>query len=297
MLGAARDSVNGFQGWAKASHAGAPSARSFAESCARIVERMNALIQKLIELQNVDSRKAELQQKIDAFPGSLGRIEQTIQTAKGAVAQARQRVADLHKDRKKLELDVEDWRGKIRKYKDQLYQVKTNDAYKALQEEIRGAETEMTRAEDRLLEEMVGGEEAEGEVKRAEKALAEVEGAARAERESLLASKAGVEKEYAEADAASKVLLADLPDDIVDHYHRIARRHGGIALAAVSDEACSMCSVRIRPHVMQLLRQSGSGEVFHCETCTRILYFVEKPAPKEPPAETAPEASVAEAGS
>ncbi|HVB35115.1 MAG TPA: hypothetical protein VNJ52_12185 [Patescibacteria group bacterium] len=254
---------------------------------------MNALIQKLIELQSVDLRKAELRQQADAFPESLAQIDHVIQTAQSAVALAKQRVLDLHKGRKKLELDVEDWRGKIRKYKDQLYQVKSNEAYKTLQEEIRGAEGEMGRAEDRLLNEMVGGEEAEAEVKRAEAALAEVETAARAEREKLLAEKAVIEKEYAETDAESKSLLEGLPVDVVDHYHRIARRHGGIAVAAVSDEACSMCSVRIRPHVVQLLRQSEEGEIFHCETCTRILYFVEKPAP----AETAPEASVAEAGS
>lgn len=253
---------------------------------------MNALIQKLIELQSVDLRKAELRQQIDAVPESLARIEQTSQAAKDAVAQARQRVVDLLKNRKKLELDVEDWRGKIRKYKDQLYQLKSNEAYRALQEEIRGAEGEMARAEDRLLEEMVGAEEADRDVKRAEAALGEVEAAVGVEREKLLAEKAGIEGEYAKADEASRNLLAGLPAEIVEHYHRIARRHGGVALAAVSDEACSMCSVRIRPHVMQLLRQSGEEEIFHCETCTRILYFVEKPVP----AETASEASIAEAG-
>lgn len=254
---------------------------------------MNALIEKLIELQGVDLRKSELQQQIDAFPGNLARIDQSIQTARNAVSQAKQRVVDLQKDRKKLELDVEDWRGKIRKYKDQLYQVKSNDAYKALQQEISAAEAEMGRAEDRLLEQMVSAEKFEEEVKRAERSLAEVETSARGEREKLLADKGTVEKEYAEVDAESKKLLAGLPDDIVVHYHRIARRHGGIAVAAVADdEACSMCSVRIRPHVMQLLRQSNNGEIFHCETCTRILYFVEKPAP----AETNSQASVAEAG-
>jgi predicted nucleic acid-binding Zn-ribbon protein len=253
---------------------------------------MNDVIKKLIELQSVDLRKSDLHRQIDAFPQSLARIDQTVQTARDAVSQSKQRILDLQKGRKKFELDVEDWRGKIRKYKDQLYQVKSNDAYKALQEEIRVAEAEMTRAEDRLLEEMVGAETAEDEVKRAERSLAEVESGARAEREQLLANQAEIEKEYAEADAVSKSLLAGLPGETVDHYHRIARRHGGVALAAVSDEACSMCSVRIRPHVMQLLRQSDNGEIFHCETCTRILYFVEKPAP----AETTPQASVAEAG-
>lgn len=253
---------------------------------------MNALIQKLIELQSVDLRRAELRQQIDAFPESLARIQQTIQNAQNAVAQAKQRVLDLHKERKKLELDVDDWRGKIKKFKDQLYQVKSNDAYRALQEEIRGAEAEMGHAEDRLLEQMVGGEEAEKDVRRAEQALAETEGAARAEQEKLLAEKAEIEKVYAEADAVSNGLLGGLPDDLVEHYHRIARRHNGVALAPVRDEACSMCSVRIRPHVVQLLRQPENGEIFHCETCTRILYFVEK----ETPAETTPEASVAEAG-
>jgi predicted nucleic acid-binding Zn-ribbon protein len=254
---------------------------------------MNALIQKLIELQALELRAGELHQKIDSFPGRILQIEQGVKAAQDAVAAAKQRVLDLHKDRKKLELDVEDWRGKIKKYKDQLYQVKSNEAYRALQDEIRSAEAEMGRAEDRLLEEMVGGEDAEREVKRAEAALKEAQAAAAAEREKLMAEKAGVEKDFAEADAAVKDHLAQLPTELVDHYKRIARRHGGVAVAEVHDEACSMCSVRIRPHLMQLLRQSDEDEIFHCETCTRILYYKEKPAP----AEGQSEASVAEAGS
>jgi len=260
---------------------------------------MNALIQKLIELQALDLRAAELRQQIDSLPKRLLQIDQGLKAAKDQLAAAKQRVLDLHKDRKKLELDVEDWRGKIKKYKDQLYQVKSNDAYRALQEEIRNAEAEMGRAEDRLLEEMVGGEDAERAVKEAEIALKEAEAAASTEREKLMAEKAVVEKDFAEADAAAKERLAQLPGDLVDHYKRIARRHGGIAVAEVRDEACSMCSVRVRPHVVQLLRQSGEDEIFHCETCTRILYYTEKPAPAEekPEASDKPEASVAEAGS
>lgn len=253
---------------------------------------MNALIQKLIELQALDLRAAELRQQIDSFPERLRQIDQSVKAASDAVAAAKQHVSDLRMDRKKLEMDVDDWRGKIKKYKDQLYQVKSNEAYRALQDEIRNAEAEMGRAEDRLLEDMVGGEDADRDVKEAEKALKEAEAVAAAEREKLATEKAQVEKEFAEADAAAKERLGQLPGDLVDHYKRIARRHGGIAVAEVRDEACSMCSVRVRPHVMQLLRQSGEDEIIHCETCTRILYFVEKPAP----AEGKPEASVAEAG-
>ncbi len=255
---------------------------------------MNERIQKLIELQELDLHIAQLRRQVDAFPQQLAEIERSSEAARTALASAKQRVLDLHKGRKKHELDIEDWRGKILKYKDQVLQVKSNDAYRALQEEIRGAEAELGKAEDRLLEQMVGGEQAEKDVKRAEAALAEAETAARLRRERVQAEREQVEKEMAEMQAASQARLAELPQDLVDHYHRIARRHGGIAVAAVRDEACSMCSVRIRPHVMQLLRQSEGQEIFHCETCTRILYFVEKPAAAT--AEAAPEASAAETG-
>ncbi|HEV2387507.1 MAG TPA: hypothetical protein VGS20_09650 [Candidatus Acidoferrales bacterium] len=251
---------------------------------------MNATMQKLVELQTLDLRLAGLRRQIEAFPGRLAEIERQLQAARDAVSAATRHVTDLHKNRKTLELDVEDWREKIRKYKEQLYQVKTNEAYKALQEEIRNAEGEMSRAEDRLLEQMVGDEEADRQVKEARRALAEAEISAKAERERLLAEQAGVEKEHSEVEAAAKAHLADLPEELVDHYRRIARRHGGVALAAAREECCSMCSVRIRPHVMQMLRQAENSEIIHCETCTRILYYEEK---KEAPAA---QTSMAEAG-
>ena len=256
---------------------------------------MNALIQKLIELQSVDLRAADLRKQVESFPEQIARIDQSVGAVRDAVAQAKQRVVDLQKDRKKLELDVEDWRGKIKKYKDQIYQVKSNEAYKALQEEIRGAEAEMGRIEDRLLEEMVGAEDADRAVKETERALADAEAAARLEREHVAEEKGSAEKELAEVEEVSKARLAELPGDLVDHYKRIARRHDGIALAPGREEACSMCSVRIRSHVVQLLRQEDNEEIYQCETCTRILYYVEPE--KRAEEKEKKEAPAAEAGS
>jgi predicted nucleic acid-binding Zn-ribbon protein len=256
---------------------------------------MNASMQKLVELQALDLRVAELRKQIESFPERLAQIDRTAGAARDALHRAKQHVLECHKGHKKLELDVEDWREKVRKYKDQLYQVKSNEAYKALQEEVRNAELEVSRAEDRLLEHMIGSEEAELQVKQAEAALAEAEAVAAGEKEKLLAEKAVAEKEFIEADAAATAHLAELPGDLVDHYRRIARRHSGIALAPVRDECCSMCSVRIRPHVVQLLRQADNTEMFHCETCTRILYYAAAPQASLAEADN-PQASLAEAG-
>jgi uncharacterized protein len=73
-------------------------------------------------------------------------------------------------------------------------------------------------------------------------------------------------------------IVAGIPEAMLDHYDRIVRKHGGIALAEVRDEKCTACGMRIRPHVFQEMRRANSEEIFHCETCTRILYYVE-PAP------------------
>jgi uncharacterized protein len=195
------------------------------------------------------------------------------------------------KDRKKYELDVEQWKEKVRKYRDQTSQIKTNEAYRALQHEVQMAEDEIAKAEDRLLEQMVAGEEYDRKIKASEKALREVEAVAGTERAKIEADKASAEKELAELNAERARAMTDIPEDLVDHYERIVKKHNGVALAEVRDEKCGACGMRVRPHVFQEMRRSNSDELFHCETCTRILYYV------EPSISTAPAAASASATS
>ena len=88
--------------------------------------------------------------------------------AKNKLAAAREAHTTSLKDRKKYELDVEQWRERAKKYRDQSYEVKTNEAFRALQHEIANADAEMARAEDRLLERMVAGEEFDRQIKSGE---------------------------------------------------------------------------------------------------------------------------------
>jgi predicted nucleic acid-binding Zn-ribbon protein len=196
-------------------------------------------------------------------------------------------------------LDVEQWKDRVRKYKDQTSQVKTNEAYKALQHEVQMAEDEIAKAEDRLLEQMVSGEEYDRRIKAAEKLLKEVEDVARAERAKIDAEKSVAEKELAEGNAERARAVAQIPEDMMDHYDRIMKKHNNVALAEVRDEKCSACGMRVRPHVFQAMRRAASEEMFHCETCTRILYYLEPaasaaaaaPAPASQPPNQASSAS------
>jgi hypothetical protein len=236
---------------------------------------MHPSILHLVELQGVDARLAEVRARLATFPKLLADADKKLESARTALATSKEALTKSLKDRKTYEMDVETWKEKVRKYKDQTAAVKTNDAYKALLHEIQMAESEIAKAEDRLLDRMVAGEEYERQVKAAEKTLREAEASAAGERQKIQADQAAAEKELAALMAEREQATAHIPEDLLDNYTRIAKRHGGHGLAEVREEACALCGVRVRPHVFQELRRPENHEIYRCEGCTRILYFTE----------------------
>ena len=116
---------------------------------------MDAQIQRLVHLQVLDARLAALRNRLQAIPGQLAAADARVSIARQQIATAKEALTTSLKDRKTYEMDVDSWKEKARKYRDQSFAVKTNEAYKALQNEIQHAETQVAQAEDRLLERMV----------------------------------------------------------------------------------------------------------------------------------------------
>lgn len=234
---------------------------------------MHPHLKSLIELQEVDHRLIGIRERLSRFPKRLAEVEGRVTAARQLVTSAKDSLTQGLKDRKTYEMDVEQWKERAKKYRNQSGEVKTNEAYKALLHEIQNAEAEVAKAEDRLLERMVSGEEYDRQVKAAEAALKEVEAAAAKERQTIQAEYNATQKELAAAEAVRAAAIAAVPADLVEHYERIAKRHGGIAMAEIRGEGCGQCGVHIRPHVIQQLQRDSHEGFFHCETCTRILYY------------------------
>jgi predicted nucleic acid-binding Zn-ribbon protein len=243
---------------------------------------MHPHLKCLIELQAVDLRLIEIRERLSRFPKRLAEVEARVTVARQQITAAKEALTGSLKDRKTYEMDVEQWKERAKKYRSQSAEVKTNEAYKALLHEIQNAEDEAAKAEDRLLDRMVAGEDYERQLKAAEAAVEQVEAAADGERRAIQAEYNAAQKELAAAEAVRAGAVSAVPEDLTDHYERIAKRHGGIALAEVRAEGCSQCGVHIRPHVIQQLQREGNEEFFHCETCTRILYYANRAAAQAP---------------
>jgi predicted nucleic acid-binding Zn-ribbon protein len=239
---------------------------------------MQENIKRLVELQDVDVRLTAVRHSLAGFPARLAQIEARLAAAKKRLADARDAHTTSLKDRKKYELDVEQWKEKAKKYRDQSYEVKTNEAFRALQHEIANAEKEMARAEDRLLERMVAGEEYDVQIKAADAALKDAEAVAAREKAALAEERVAEESKLHAAEAERATVVAGISEELLAEYQRVAKSRG-TALAAVVNESCHACGMHVRPHVYQVLRRAGSEEIFHCETCARILYYDEPAVP------------------
>jgi uncharacterized protein len=242
---------------------------------------MHPQLKSLIQLQEVDLRLNGIRERLARFPKRLAEVEMRVTAAKQQVVAAKETLTTAQKERKTFEMDVEQWKERAKKYRNQSGEVKTNEAYKALLHEIENAEAEVAKAEDRLLERMVSGEEYDRKLKAAEAAVKEVETAAGKERQTIQSEYNATQKELTAAEAARSSAAAAVPEDLVSHYERIAKKHGGSALSEIRGESCGQCGVHIRPHVIQQLQRGDQQEFFHCETCTRILYYADHAAAQD----------------
>jgi uncharacterized protein len=243
---------------------------------------MHPAIPQLLELQRLDGIIASSRAELDGLPKQLREADAKLNGARAAVTTAKEAQTQAVTRRKKLELDVEEWKGRAKKYREQSSSVKTNEAYKALQHEIANAESEVAKAEDLVLEQMMTLEDVERHVKHVEADLREAEQAIAAEKKRMQVQY-GEKKKRMEAATAERTEIAKkVPEEVLDLYTRIDKKHPGSALAEAREEQCRACGVRVLPHVLQMLKAETDEEVFRCETCGRILYSLE-PIPHAAP--------------
>jgi len=125
----------------------------------------------VIRLQEIDNLLGDLRREIAALPKHIAEIEKKLVSHERKLEADRAALAANQKERKKCEGDIQVQEQKISKLKDQMLQAKTNEVYRAFQNEIEFCQKEIRKSEDRILELMGESEPLEKNVKAAESAL------------------------------------------------------------------------------------------------------------------------------
>ena len=245
---------------------------------------MSPDLQRLIELQRLESTIADARAKIAAHPQRLADADARLAAATQALDGARQRLKDSQEARRMVEKDAAVFQGRLTKFKDQLASVKTNREYQAMQHEIETAQKDLGAAEEKVLERMMEADSLAGDIKAAETSCAADRKEVEAEKKRLHDELASVESSLKAASEARAALLQNLEPRLVATFEQVARVRKGVAVTtATRDGLCSVCHVRLRPQVFQLVRQNDG--IIQCDSCQRILYYV---PPLADPAAPAP---------
>jgi uncharacterized protein len=234
-------------------------------------------LQKVIELQEADQKIVDLALQIEVIPSQIKKMEEQLGAFLHAHEERKNRLAANQKERRDLEGEIQVIRSKISKHKDQLYEVKTNEQYKTMLHEIEGEEQKIRKIEDRILEKMSEAEDLEKHVQDAAARLEGERTRVANEKKQLQSERGAAESAKREAEERRRALAAALGEPALRLYEK-ARKARGVAVVPVVDGSCSGCHVLLRPQAYNEVR--SSGEIMTCESCGRILYYIESAVDK-----------------
>lgn len=243
-------------------------------------------LERLIQLQDIESRAAIASKAIAEAPGRIAALDALLQSATTALATAKQSLEDNKTQRRSIDKDLTADQQRLEKYKDQIMAVKTNEQLHAMQHQMKSVEDDIGKQEERVLVNMMAADEINAAIKKAEAAL-------KAAQSKMASEKTAIENETRQHQATvvecaaerQKIVAAMQNKGAIDTFQRIAKVRG-TAVARAEGERCTICQVRLRPAVFAEVRKNES--LVQCDSCNRILYFIAPQAPKAPEAPQAP---------
>jgi hypothetical protein len=242
---------------------------------------MNADLEKLIKLEQVDRESARLSAEVAALPKRVAQIEHQLADAKARVEQARTAIKSQEHKRRGLESDIQSHQQKITKFRDQSLDVKTNEQYRALMHEIEFTQAEIRKAEDKILEIMEGAELFDRQVKSSEGELKSQGAQVEKEKEEARTLTAKDEAGLKDLQAERGQLRSSLGTDLLELYDRVLKARK-TALAEAREQRCTACFVLLRPQKWNEIK--SGNDITTCDSCGRILFYdpAHEPPPPEP---------------
>jgi predicted nucleic acid-binding Zn-ribbon protein len=233
---------------------------------------MDQHLQRLSDLQGLDTRIAGFERKLEAIPGRVQVIQESEDRAKSGLEAQRAKLAGIRKDRRSREKDLEQNASEKAKRDAKLYEVKTNKEYSAVLGEIETLKVDRGRVEEEILALMEAEDQLDRQVAEAHKRLTAQAEEFKTQRAAAAEEQRALEADLAVVQAERESLARDIPRDLLAQYNRLLRGRGGLAVSVVgSNGICSGCRVSLTPQRFNEVRQSS--QILPCESCGRILYY------------------------
>ncbi len=223
----------------------------------------------------MDAQLSQLDHRLETLPEAVALAElverrEDVQTASG---RAMTEMADLSREQRKADADVEQVKSRRQRNQDRLDGGLVSDPkqLQAMQQETQKLERRISDLEDAELEVMERLEQAQADKERLAAGLATLDVQVSEHASARDDATGQISRQRFQAVAERELLVADIPADLLRLYDRLRAQLGGVAVGALHQKRCEGCRLDVGGAELARIAAAPSDEVLRCEECDRIL--------------------------
>lgn len=231
-------------------------------------------IKYMVELQRLDSDIFRFNRELENQPVLLAELDSELAQEKNEYEKKEAELKKVMIKRKEKENELISKENEIKKLQAQLYQLKSNKEYQAMEKEIS-----LRKADVSVLEEEIIG--LLDKLDEMNKRLSEQKGLFNKKKQECEEEKLKIKqrtedlrKELERLNAERSQKIQDIDKDFLSKYERILRSKDGLAMVSVNGNACGGCNINLPPQVINEIKMKE--DLVFCENCARILYIEEE---------------------
>jgi len=235
---------------------------------------MNNNLKQLIELQKIDSRLLSIEELRGDLPITVENLSKDLENVKEKLEKNESRIEEISSNIKKQTNEIEDFSTKLKKLQDQLYLVKSNKEYDALNFEIDHLKESIAASENIILDLEQEKENIDekntnfrNEIDEASKLLNEKS----TELESTMSK---TEEEEAELNKTRIGVVDKIDIKFISTYDRLRKAKDGLGIMNILSNACGACYTQLPRQTVIEVKQSV--DVISCPNCSTYLFFDEE---------------------
>lgn len=225
----------------------------------------------LVKLQNVESKKSFLSNKLSEVPKKLSDIENRLTEFEKTVKEESDNLDDLKKRYRSYESDLQTREASIKKSREKLHYAKNNKEYQMSLKEIEELREKTSRIEDDILESLDTIEKLEESITIKKREFDDLKSSVEKEKEKILEEEGVFSKQLEELDEQSRAIQEQMDSYLLNRFNNLKEKGMGVAIAPVKKAVCQGCHMNIPPQMYNELQRYDSMK--QCPYCQRIIYW------------------------
>jgi len=227
----------------------------------------------LVRLQELDTDIYSLNSEKISKPQEVKALEAIFEAKKQGLAELEKKSLEIQKHRKEKELELASNAEAVKKLQGQLYSLKTNKEFQAMQQQIADTKADGSVIEEQILISFDESDKLKTQVDQENQKLKNEEKVFAEAKKKVDDRIKEIDSRLSQLDAQRKQVIPDISAKMLADYERILHSRDGLAITAVKDNSCGGCHMSLPPQVINLIKMYE--HIITCEMCNRILYIKE----------------------